>query len=87
MSREQVEELNQAIRQRDHQLTSFESSLKELDSESRSKKELEVQVHSLEGQLQDMHSSEQRLKKELSFVEERKANDQVINIVSVFLNR
>ena len=79
--REKIEELNQAIRQRDHQLTSFESNLKALDTESRTKNELEVQVRSLQLQLQDLTSSEQRLKNELSFVEERKANDQVLNVI------
>lgn len=75
--REQVDELNQVIRQQEHQLATLESSSKELDIESQRKHELEARVRSLELQLQEQRSAELRLKNELSFAEERKASDQV----------
>ncbi|XP_067930296.1 early endosome antigen 1-like [Watersipora subatra] len=77
-NKEQVDELNQVIRQQEHQLATLESSSKELDIESQRKHELEARVRSLELQLQEQRSAELRLKNELSFAEERKASDQLV---------
>ena len=75
--REHVEELNTTLKERDQQIVSYEKSLKDLDAESRSKKELEIHIRKIEAELDEKQSTEIRLKHELSAANEKKVRDQV----------
>ena len=72
-----MDELNSTLRQRDQQIESYEVSLQQLDSESRSKKELEVHVRQIEAELEERRNSEQRLRNELSTANDKRERDQV----------
>ena len=72
-----MDELNSTLRQRDQQIESYEVSLQQLDSESRTKKELEVHVRQIEAELEERRNSEQRLRNELSTANDKRERDQV----------
>ena len=72
-----MDELNSTLRQRDQQIESYEVSLQQLDSESRTKKELEVHVRQIEAELEERRNSEQRLRNELSTANDKRECDQV----------
>lgn len=58
-------------------IISYEKSLKELDSESRTKKELEIRMRQLESELDERRSAEIRYKTELTSANEKHNKAQV----------